>query len=617
MSNHYSEIKATRQNITRPTALPGHYDAFFSFPHSRHGYSGVAVFTNHDTCVPLKAEEGISGRLGAKHMKPPLTDSEKISPTYPITDDINPYPDSQGNVPSDLLELDTEGRALILDFGLFVLINLYCPNETSDARLPYKMNFHKLLSERVRRLIELEGREVIVLGDINVCSAPIDHAEGELGCVVGEDGEWEGEGEGDAEGGEGFWAHPARKWFRDWLAPKGPMHDVVRERWPDRRGMFTCTSLPWSLTGSKLNIPYTLGWNTKISARASNYGTRIDYILLTKGLLPWFKHGDIMPSIKGSDHCPVYVDLYDEIETDEGKKVLQDLLGMGNSQMDDGNQHPTRLSACHWDECSGKQKLLSSFFGKRSEKPKPHEELSRSPSVSTEDKSIHHQTLVKMNTVVLDDDTLEENPTSSTILPPSSSQTIPDNPQAMETKSIVTDVLRPPTTTTLVSSSACSQGQLQAPPSNQSASSKRKKPVADSNYTSQSNKKGKTTKSMKKGTNDSNGQAKLSSFFAGTSSTKGKRKEDSPGVQREERAPTPINVDELISDDETVQTNVPMAPASPSKQRTPNHDAPLVWSHLFTKPDPPRCIVHGEPAIELTVTKQGPNKGKMFYLCSR
>ena len=63
-------------------------------------------------------------------------------------------------------------RAFVVDFGLFVLINLYCPNEGSDARAPYKLNFHYMLRERVNQLIG-EGREVVVTGDINVCAAPM------------------------------------------------------------------------------------------------------------------------------------------------------------------------------------------------------------------------------------------------------------------------------------------------------------------------------------------------------------------------------------------------------------------------------------------------------------
>lgn len=105
-------------------------------------------------------------------------------------------------------------------------------------------------------------------------------------------------------------------------------------------------------------------WNQKISGRESNYGTRVDYILCTPGLLQWIKHGDIQPSIKGSDHCPIYIDLHDEIVvpvdglTGESKTIkLVDVLGK------EGTETP-RLAAKYWEEYSGKQMLLSTFFGK-------------------------------------------------------------------------------------------------------------------------------------------------------------------------------------------------------------------------------------------------------------
>ena len=217
------EMKSSRQALEKHLAVPPGYDAFFSFPQTKGGYSGVGVYAKRASAIPLRAEEGLSGRLQSG-LKPPLSIAERVSPDYPHADDIDLMPEEDGSVPLDLIELDREGRALVLDFGLFVLINLYCPNETSDARLPYKVNFHRLLSERVRRLTEIEGREVIVTGDINVCAAPIDHCDGELASVQGED----------------FYAHPARKWFHEWLAPKGPMVDVVRNCWPERKGMFTC-----------------------------------------------------------------------------------------------------------------------------------------------------------------------------------------------------------------------------------------------------------------------------------------------------------------------------------------------------------------------------------------
>jgi AP endonuclease-2 len=42
-----------------------------------------------------------------------------------------------------------------------------------------------------------------------------------------------------------------------------------------------------------------------------------------------------------------------------------------------------------------------------------------------------------------------------------------------------------------------------------------------------------------------------------------------------------------------------------------------VWSALLAPIATPKCNVHGEPAKEFTVNKQGPNKGKRFFICAR
>jgi AP endonuclease 2 len=159
-------MKSSRSSLERNIALPGSFDAFFSFPQSRGGYSGVGTFTSGDV-VPLKAEEGLSGTLPGT--KPPLTFDERIE-GCPSAEDLQDVflPDESGNKPNTLASLDSEGRALMLDFGLFVLINTYCPNETSDARLPFKMNYHLMLEDRVRRLMT-QGRDVIVVGETSWC----------------------------------------------------------------------------------------------------------------------------------------------------------------------------------------------------------------------------------------------------------------------------------------------------------------------------------------------------------------------------------------------------------------------------------------------------------------
>ena len=224
-------MKTSRAAIGRDVALPDSFHSFFSFPAVKGGYSGVAVYTDTRTATPLKAEEGLSGGL---QPKPPLSPEERISTSYPLAHELKLVPDADDQKPNDLVSLDLEGRAIVLDFGLFVLINLYCPNEGSDARFPYKMNYHLMLQERVRELTAA-GREVVVVGDLNVCAAPIDHCDGHL-----------------PSNASTFWEHPARAWMRDWLAPRGPLIDVLRKFWPDRKGMYTCTfaacSAQWHLS---------------------------------------------------------------------------------------------------------------------------------------------------------------------------------------------------------------------------------------------------------------------------------------------------------------------------------------------------------------------------------
>ena len=215
-------MKSSRPAIGRNFALPDNYHAFLSFPSGKGkgGYSGVSVYTK---VTPRKAEEGLSGLL---QPKPSLGSNERISSVYPSAHEIEFMADEEGNVPPTLDALDAEGRGLVVDFGMFVLINVYCPNLTSEERMPFKMNYHYLLQERVRQLVEVDHREVIVVGDINVTATPDDHCDGHLPSYAST-----------------FWDEPHRNWFREWLYPQGPMHDVIRASWPERKAMFTCLSL--------------------------------------------------------------------------------------------------------------------------------------------------------------------------------------------------------------------------------------------------------------------------------------------------------------------------------------------------------------------------------------
>lgn len=302
----FQEVKMTRKQLTYAMCVMDDYEAFYDL-HPTKGYSGTAVFVRKRVCRPCKAQVGITGLGQGDQIGLPAVLTQ--SATNPVT----------------YAALDQEGRCIVLDCGLFVLINVYAPNETDAERVTYKMAFYHALEERVRSLIN-EGRHVIVVGDMNVVASPRDHCESAKVPA--------------AE----FSAHPARQWFQAILAPQGPLMDMARHFFPERDRMYTC-------------------WNTLIDARASNYGTRLDYTLVTQGLEPWIQHADIQPQVHGSDHCPIYLDLRDSVETSTGRTYLVDLLHGEKDGM--AAPHPLpRLATSRWDAYSTKtQPRLADMFG--------------------------------------------------------------------------------------------------------------------------------------------------------------------------------------------------------------------------------------------------------------
>ncbi|KAN0088691.1 Endonuclease/exonuclease/phosphatase [Tylopilus felleus] len=584
----FQEMKTSRGGLDRNLAVPDPFHAFFAFPANKGGYSGVAVYTDSRTVIPLKAEEGLSGAI---QPKVPLTTGEHISRSYPSVHQMELMPDDNHNMPSDLVALDAEGRALVLDFGLFVLINVYCPNETSDARLPFKMNYHFMLQERVNKLIG-EGREVIVVGDINICASPLDHCDGHL-----------------ASNAATFYDHPARAWFHNWLTPNGSMTDAVRSFWPGRKGMYTC-------------------WNTKISARETNYGTRVDYILVTEGILPWVKHGDIQPSLKGSDHCPIFIDLHDEITTSSGERLsLYEVMPL------DGQGEPPRLAARRWDEFSGKQTLLSSFFAKG-------EKMPAAPTAS--------------------DTTHDSQPPGSP--PPCSSQApailsigaAPKFPEAVPPDLAHVNVQDPdftstslPFLTTTTANGLTPQSQPPTPSPSESSGDPETKRVAPLKRRSTDpptavapklSKKQKKDKGKHPGSDvrSGSGQRTLAAFFAPQPSQSQPPSQSLPLSNSQRQAslasqtecnasahpPQLSSESDLATDYQlalhlaSVQAAEPL-PLLSSTRNGSSSNSKAAWSQLMAPIQPPKCTVHGEPAKEYTVNKPGPNKGKTFFICSR
>lgn len=314
-----------------------------------------------------------------------------------------------------------------------------------------------------------------------------------------------------------------------------------------------------------LTILIKQGWNTKISARESNYGTRIDYILVTSGLLPWIKNSDIQPHIKGSDHCPVFVEFHEEITDANGTVLkLKDLLGGSSNAPND----LPRLATKYWEEYSGKQMILDKFFGKKCNEPLP---LS----------------------------------TPLEILPLIITSTSTASPvtelAAIESPAI--EIPRPSLSVaaTEVSSSTSNKRKLTADSSSQSLTSKKPK--------------------QKKESDQKPGQPKLSSFFVKPPKTSTSTCTSSPvvitnGKGKEKVIEPPSDTDIEGSADYQIMLLTSQESAS-SQSSSGKSESKQAWSDLLAPIKVPKCTVHGELAREFTVNKPGPNKGKRFFICSR
>lgn len=259
----FQETKIQTKDIDRPMAIVPGWHAFFSSSTYKRGYSGVAVYVK-DSIGVVSAEEGITGWLPS------------LSPMRERRENIGGYPAVDAKLG---LEIDGQGRAITLDLGSVVVIVLYCPANSQGNMSEFREIFWASLDQRVRNLIA-QGRELIVLGDLNVWMDPRDCApiQHELKNLPKE--------ERDTELRDWTINNYARKIVSGWMSDLG-MTDTAREFNPKRDDMFTC-------------------WSQLLNSRPANYGSRVDYILADSNLV--CKEAGIMPDLEGSDHCPVYAD---------------------------------------------------------------------------------------------------------------------------------------------------------------------------------------------------------------------------------------------------------------------------------------------------------------------
>lgn len=169
-------------------------------------------------------------------------------------------------------EFDCEGRMVIATFGKTIVANVYFPNGGGGPeRLDYKLRFYDAFLEYVLRR-RSEGFEVIILGDVNTAHEEIDLARPKAN-----------------EKNTGFL--PEERAWLDEVVRSGFV-DTFRELYPQKVDAYTY-------------------WDQKTFARERNVGWRIDYFLISPGLVSSLVDIIHHTEILGSDHCPLELILKD------------------------------------------------------------------------------------------------------------------------------------------------------------------------------------------------------------------------------------------------------------------------------------------------------------------
>jgi exodeoxyribonuclease III len=167
---------------------------------------------------------------------------------------------------------DQEGRLLKLYFKDFVLVNVYFPNGgQGPERLKYKLDFYDAFLDHIEKLRK-DGHSIIFCGDVNTAHEEIDLSQ-----------------PSKSNDKTGFL--PEERAWLDEVVQHGYI-DTFRYFNPEQKGAYSY-------------------WDMRTHAREHNDGWRLDYCFLHNALLPRLKIASIHPTVYGSDHCPVSVELYD------------------------------------------------------------------------------------------------------------------------------------------------------------------------------------------------------------------------------------------------------------------------------------------------------------------
>ena len=164
---------------------------------------------------------------------------------------------------------DFEGRVIRVDYGDVSILNIYFPSGGSgDERQAFKMEFLDAIYDYIETLRATRPK-LIVCGDYNICHTEIDIHNPKQNKDT-----------------SGF-KPEERAWLTKFV--DAGFIDSFRHFFTDAH------HYSW--------------WSYRANARNNNKGWRIDYLMVTDNLRSSMNDAKILPDVKHSDHCPVFLDI--------------------------------------------------------------------------------------------------------------------------------------------------------------------------------------------------------------------------------------------------------------------------------------------------------------------
>lgn len=564
------ELKIQRKDLRDDMVLLDGWDCYFSLPKHKKGYSGVGIYTRNATCSPIRAEEGLLGVLPSPSGVPycELPEDEHIG-GYPTALQV-----AELGVDPGLL--DAEGRCVVVEFPAFVLLGVYSPANSNGLRDDFRYGFICALDCRIRNLVK-DGKRVVLVGDLNVSRDERDSAS------AVEDMRKAGITH------EEYISTPNRRIFnqliiegevaggRDEGREKGVLWDTTRAFHPDRTAMYT-------------------HWEQKINARPGNFGSRIDFVLVSASMRSWVKDANIQEGLLGSDHCPVYADFAETVRLGEKDVQMIDLMNRSGTFVDGKRLKDWKIA----DVPAFSAKRLPEFDKRRSIKS-----MFAAPALKKSPSSISEKPNNAVQPVILP--------------PPPEHSAIPSASPALPTKAngnVAESTLKRKVASALNGSSAATKRQKAdsagtTPKGQQSLKGffQRSRPNNDEQI-------------PLNGAEERDGDGTAASSTAATVDRPSTPTNMRPAPQKEAITDTPDEKDEdqPASPASQLQSPGSAISVSPTKymaQAATIEQSQKSWNNLFARPRAPLCEGHNEPCKTMLTKKKGSNQGRSFWMCNR